>query len=75
MQVNNVLDCVGLYCPMPIIQTKKEMDGMEPGQVLEIVADDKGIVSDMPAWCESTGNECLEIKEADGEYHVYVRKS
>ena len=75
MHADNVLDCVGLYCPMPIIQTKEQVDEMEQGEVLEIVADDKGILSDMPAWCESTGNEFLGAQEIDGEYHVFVRKS
>jgi len=37
------------------------------GQVLEVIADDKGIVTDMPAWCESTGHEFLGIEEKDGE--------
>jgi tRNA 2-thiouridine synthesizing protein A len=50
------------------------MREMEIGQVLEVLADDKGIKTDMPAWCESTGNEFLGIEEEDGEYRVYVRK-
>jgi tRNA 2-thiouridine synthesizing protein A len=68
------LDCLGLYCPMPIIQTADKMRELEVGQVLEVLSDDKGIKTDMPAWCESTGNEFLGIEEEDGEYKVYVRK-
>jgi TusA-related sulfurtransferase len=59
---------------MPIIETMDKMREMEIGQVLEILSDDKGIKTDMPAWCESTGNEFLGIEEEDGEYKVYVRK-
>jgi len=59
---------------MPIIETNDMMRELEIGQVLEIVADDKGIKTDMPAWCESTGNEFLGIEEDNGEYRVYVRK-
>ncbi|MFB0535019.1 MAG: sulfurtransferase TusA family protein [Anaerolineae bacterium] len=40
----------------------------------EVIADDKGIVTDMPAWCESTGHEFLGIEEKDGQYRVYVKK-
>jgi TusA-related sulfurtransferase len=50
------------------------MRELEIGQVLEVLADDKGIKTDMPAWCESTGNELVGIEEKDGEYKVYVRK-
>ncbi|MGB3093424.1 MAG: sulfurtransferase TusA family protein, partial [Candidatus Zixiibacteriota bacterium] len=34
------LDCVGLYCPMPIAMTKEEIDKLEVGQVLKVEADD-----------------------------------
>lgn len=74
MRADVTLDCTGLYCPMPIIQTTDKMQELEIGQVLEVVADDKGIKTDMPAWCESTGNEFLGLEEEDGEYKVYVRK-
>lgn len=74
MKADTSLDCVGLYCPMPIIKTREKMKELEVGQVLEVVADDKGIKADMPAWCRSTGNEFLGVEEEDGEYRVYVRK-
>ena len=75
MKSDQSLDCVGLYCPMPIIKTAQKIKELKQGEVLEIVADDKGIKKDMPAWCQSTGNECLGIEEKDGEYRVYIRKS
>jgi len=73
-QADATLDCIGLYCPMPIIQTAAKMAELAPGQVLEIVADDKGIATDMPAWCESTGNDFLGMEQQGDEYRVYVRK-
>ncbi len=74
MQADAALDCTGLYCPMPIIETTDKIRELEIGQILEILSDDKGIKTDMPAWCESTGNEFLGIEEKGGEYKVYVRK-
>jgi tRNA 2-thiouridine synthesizing protein A len=74
MKADATLDCTGLYCPMPIIETTDRIRELEIGQVLEVLADDKGIQTDMPAWCETTGNEFLSIEEEDGEYKVYVRK-
>ncbi len=74
MQADETLDCLGLYCPMPIIKTKERIKEMKIGQVLEVIADDKGIQADMPAWCKNTGNELLALQEDDGEYRVYVRK-
>ena len=57
MKADQTLDCVGLYCPMPIVKTAQKIKEMKTGEVLEIVADDKGIKHDMPAWCQATGNE------------------
>jgi tRNA 2-thiouridine synthesizing protein A len=75
MEAKESLDCVGLYCPMPIVQTAAKIKQLNPGDVLEVVSDDKGIVKDMPAWCDATGNELLGIEEAGGEYKVYVKKT
>lgn len=74
MDVKELLDCVGLKCPMPIVQTMKTIKRLETGEVLEVVSDDEGIVQDMPAWCASTGNECLGVEEMDGEWHAFVKK-
>jgi TusA-related sulfurtransferase len=60
---------------MPIVQTAQRIKELEPGQVLEVVSDDKGIKSDMPAWCAKTGNELLGIEERDGEYHAFIRRA
>ena len=75
MKADRTLDCVGLYCPMPIVKTAQEVKKMKVGEVLEVVADDKGIKQDMPAWCKATGNECLEIVDNTGEIKVYVKKA
>jgi len=74
VKADKTLDCVGLYCPMPIVQTARKIKEMQTGEVLEILADDKGIKQDMPAWCRTTGHECLGIEETGGEIKVYVRK-
>ena len=68
------LDCYGLLCPLPIIQTARKMKELKVGQVLEVVSTDAGIKADMPAWCKATGNELLGMEEKDGEYRVYIRK-
>jgi tRNA 2-thiouridine synthesizing protein A len=74
MKADETLDCVGLYCPMPIAKTAQKMKQLKAGQVLEILADDRGIKDDMPNWCKSTGNQCLVIEETDGVFHAFVRK-
>jgi tRNA 2-thiouridine synthesizing protein A len=71
---DEVLDCVGLACPMPILKTSIKIKELRPGQILEVQSDDDGIEQDMPAWCKATGNEYLGMEKQGEEYRSYVRK-
>ncbi|RPF52160.1 sulfurtransferase TusA family protein [Aquisalibacillus elongatus] len=75
VNVNHVLDAKGLACPMPIVKTKKEIDQIEPGQVIEIQATDQGSTADLKAWAENTGHQYLGTKEEGDVLKHYVRKS
>ena len=75
MKADQSLDCIGLYCPMPIVKTAEKIKQLKQGEVLEVVADDKGIIQDMPAWCQATGHEFLGVEEEGGEIKVYVKKT
>ena len=67
MNADATLDCLGFYCPMPIVMTQQKASSLSSGQTLEIIADDEGVKPDMKAWCERTGNELLEVEDtADG---------
>lgn len=74
MKADKTLDCIGIYCPMPIVKTQQMMKTLEVGEVLEVIADDKGIKEDMPMWCQVTGNECLAIKNVGKEIKLYIKK-
>ena len=74
MKADHTLDCIGLYCPMPIVKTAQKIKELSPGEVLEVISDDTGIKSDMPAWAKKTGNEYLGLEEDEGEIKVYVKK-
>lgn len=75
MKADETLDCVGLYCPLPIAHTAKKIKELKTGQVLEVLSDDEGIKADMPNWCKTTGNEFLGIEEEKGVYRVFIKKS
>lgn len=69
-----VLDCTGLQCPLPVIKTAQAIKGMEPGQVLELLATDPGVEPDMQAWSSRTGNELLGIERDGDVFHVLIRR-
>jgi len=74
MTSDEILDCFGLLCPMPIIKISEKIKELQLGQVLEVIATDEGIRTDLPAWCKRTGHEFLGVEDKDGEFHGYVKK-
>ena len=71
---DKVVDAKGLACPMPIVKTKKAMDELGAGQVLEIHATDKGAKNDLTAWARSAGHELLQDQEDNEEYKFWIKK-
>lgn len=68
------VNACGLQCPGPIMQVKKAMDSIAPGERVEIVATDAGFARDASAWCATTGNKLIEKKEEKGRYTVSLEK-
>lgn len=74
MLSDQMLDVTGLACPMPIIRTKKKMNDLAEGQVLEIHATDKGAKADLAAWVKSSGHELITQTEEGHVLKFWVRK-
>ena len=71
---NTLLDASGLLCPMPVVKAGKVMRKMEEGEILKIIATDRGAIADFPAWADDTGNELLEWHEEDGKLVFFIKK-
>jgi TusA-related sulfurtransferase len=69
-----VVDARGLLCPMPIVKTAKAMKGLAAGEVLQVIATDRGAIADIPAWAGSTGNELLEWHEEGTDLVFFLRR-
>lgn len=73
--VDGTIDAVGFFCPMPVVKLKLEMEKLEAGRVVELLADDAGVLEDLPAWCKETGNNLLSFKKnEEGVFIAYVKK-
>jgi tRNA 2-thiouridine synthesizing protein A len=69
------IDCIGLFCPMPIVKTREAIQGMDPGQILAMLSDDPASDADMQTWCQIARHELLEVSREDGVYRFLVRKT
>jgi tRNA 2-thiouridine synthesizing protein A len=67
------LDARGMNCPLPILKAKKALADVPTGGTLEVLATDRGSVSDFDAFCRTTGNELLEQGEEDGVYRFLIK--
>ena len=59
---------------MAIVKTRKELRDMESGQVLKILATDKGAKANSTAWAKSGGHELLETEEAGDVLKFWIKK-
>jgi len=72
---DNTLDVSGMNCPIPIIKAKQALKGLEPGDVLEVIATDPASEDDFAAFAKQTGNDLLEFTQ-DGEKFIFkIKKS
>ena len=74
-QEDSLMDCSGMNCPLPILKTKKAIDGMNSGEILKMISTDPGSINDVNAFTKRTGHELLESIAEDGDYTFFSRKS
>ncbi|MFC2167929.1 sulfurtransferase TusA family protein [Acidobacteriota bacterium] len=64
-EVALTLDLKGLLCPMPVVKIAQAIKKVEIGDVIEATATDPGVLADMPAWANTSGNELVSIDQGD----------
>ncbi|GGK08515.1 UPF0033 protein YrkI [Lentibacillus kapialis] len=75
MEAVKVLDAKGMACPMPVVKTKKAIEEIDSGDILEIHATDKGAKSDLSAWAKSGGHELMDVAEEDDVLKFWIKKA
>lgn len=73
--VQTTLDARGLTCPLPILRTRKSLNALQSGDVLEVLSSDPGSVKDIESFCQQTGHVLLSSSDAQGEFIFTIRKS
>ncbi|MFS0776652.1 sulfurtransferase TusA family protein [Neobacillus sp. 3P2-tot-E-2] len=74
MKADTVVDVSGLACPMPIIKLKKGIDTLESGQVIKLLATDRGALNDLPAWSKNAGHTLLKMQQEEKLIKFWIRK-
>jgi TusA-related sulfurtransferase len=68
------LDCVGLYCPMPIARTKEMIENVDIGRILKVEADDPASEEDIPRWAKRSGHELVKFERLGNVLAFWIRR-
>ena len=69
------IDCLGLFCPMPILKTREAVKQLAPGEVLEMSSDDPASDADIRSWSAKTGHHLLAVERDGPVFRFLIRKA
>jgi tRNA 2-thiouridine synthesizing protein A len=68
------LDVKGKMCPLPVAFTKRKLESMTSGQLLEILGEGELEFDNVQRWVKNNGHEVVEASMVEGEFRVLVMK-
>ena len=74
IQVTKTVDARGSACPCPLLEAKKAVGTIKPGDIMEVLSADEGTKVDIPKWCTKQGHEYLGTMEENGYYRIFMKK-
>ena len=72
--VEKEIDLTGLYCPLPVIRAREEVDRIAVGDSLKIMADDPAAEEDLKRWATRSGHEVVGSSKNGDVITVVVRR-
>ncbi len=70
-----LLDVLGYVCPHPQIYTKKALERLKSGDILEIIFDNPSSGESISTMCDNTGDEITEKKHEGGQFIWNIQKA
>jgi tRNA 2-thiouridine synthesizing protein A len=80
IEYTRTLDVKGAKCPMPLVKSRKAINDLNVGDVLQVVATDRGSVADFQGWARTAKNIEIVAQETQQEngqdlYVHYLRRT
>jgi tRNA 2-thiouridine synthesizing protein A len=73
-KIDKKLDCLGLYCPEPVFQTRLQLDDLKIGETLEVIADDPAADSDIRSLVKNLGQEIVSSTKEGNIIRIVIKK-
>ena len=67
-------NCERLNCPLPVLKTKKKINGMLSGEILKMTSTDPGSVNDVISWTRISTDFLISHTEVSGVYTFFIQK-
>lgn len=68
---DEIVDCEGLLCPLPVLRARKRLLSLAPGKVLCVRATDAMAEVDLPHFCAEAGHSYLG-SQTDGTVTLHL---
>jgi len=69
------LDCLGLYCPEPLFQTRENIDQIKVGEILEVITDDPAAEEDLKRFAKRAGHEVVSFEKGDDHMRFLIKRN
>lgn len=69
------LDASGLNCPLPLLKAKMELNKLQSGAVIKVIATDAGSQRDFRTFAKLAGHTLLLEDEEAGVYRYWLKKA
>lgn len=70
-----LLDVQGYVCPHPQLYTKKSLEKINPGEVLEVIFDNPSSSESIEAMVDSSEDEIVKKRMEDGKFVWAIKKA
>ncbi|MEZ4908380.1 MAG: sulfurtransferase TusA family protein [Saprospiraceae bacterium] len=74
LEVTKSVDARGTACPGPLLEAKKAIGLIKPGDIMEVLSADEGTKVDVPKWCKKQGHDYLGTIDENGYFKIYLQK-
>jgi len=71
-KISHHLNVIGFFCPVPLSETKKALNDLKKGDILEVVADDPETLHDLPMLIQRMPHLLKSTVENAGEIHFII---
>ncbi|MBU4077894.1 MAG: sulfurtransferase TusA family protein [Euryarchaeota archaeon] len=69
------LDVRGECCPYPLLLTKKKVESLKSGEILEVTADDPVAPQNIDSWAKKSGNKLLAVRQEGNIFKILVQRN